>query len=79
MFFKYSSYSIGKRLRTRYFEALLRQEQGWSDINKINEIATRVEVECSQVVTAIEEKIFLLFLSLSSVASGFAIGFIRGW
>lgn len=79
MFFKFASYSIGKRLRTRYFEALLRHEMGWNDINKVNEIATRVEVECSQVVTAIEEKMFLLFMSLSSVASGFAIGFIRGW
>lgn len=68
-----------KRLRKKFFHAVVRQEIGWFDVNEIGELNTRLTDDISKINEGIGDKIALLIQSVATFLAGFVVGFIEGW
>jgi ATP-binding cassette subfamily B (MDR/TAP) protein 1 len=67
------------KCRKLYFEALMHQEVAWYDHTRIQELASNVYSESSQLQNAIGEKVSKIFMTTSMGIAGFVIAFVRGW
>ncbi|XP_005414963.1 PREDICTED: multidrug resistance protein 3 isoform X2 [Chinchilla lanigera] len=68
-----------KKIRQKFFHAILRQEIGWFDINDIAELNTRLTDDISKISEGIGDKIGMFFQAVATFFAGFVVGFIRGW
>ncbi|XP_015213560.2 ATP-dependent translocase ABCB1 isoform X1 [Lepisosteus oculatus] len=68
-----------KRLRKRFFHAIVRQEIGWFDMNETGQLNTRLTDDIYKVNEGIGDKVALLIQSVTTFIAGFIVGFITGW
>ncbi|ELW48096.1 Multidrug resistance protein 3 [Tupaia chinensis] len=68
-----------KKIRQKFFHAILRQEIGWFDINDIAELNTRLSDDISKISEGIGDKVGMFFQAVATFFAGFIVGFIRGW
>uniref|UniRef100_A0A8D2CWV4 P-type phospholipid transporter n=1 Tax=Sciurus vulgaris TaxID=55149 RepID=A0A8D2CWV4_SCIVU len=68
-----------KKIRQKFFHAILRQEIGWFDINDITELNTRLTDDISKISEGIGDKVGMFFQAIATFFAGFIVGFIRGW
>ncbi|RXM97403.1 Multidrug resistance protein 1 [Acipenser ruthenus] len=68
-----------KKLRKKFFHAVVRQEIGWFDVNEVGELNTRLTDDISKINEGIGDKIALLIQSVATFLAGFVVGFIEGW
>ncbi|NXU20405.1 MDR1 protein, partial [Pardalotus punctatus] len=68
-----------KKIREKFFHAIMRQEIGWFDVNDVGELNTRLLDDVSKINEGIGDKIGLLVQSLTTFITGFIVGLIRGW
>lgn len=68
-----------KKIREKFFHAIMRQEIGWFDVNDVGELNTRLLDDVSKINEGIGDKIGLLVQSLTTFVVGFIVGLIRGW
>ncbi|XP_010634777.1 phosphatidylcholine translocator ABCB4 isoform X2 [Fukomys damarensis] len=68
-----------KKIRQKFFHAILRQEIGWFDINDITELNTRLTDDISKISEGIGDKVGMFFQAVATFFAGFIVGFIRGW
>ncbi|EGR27069.1 hypothetical protein IMG5_202500 [Ichthyophthirius multifiliis] len=67
------------QLRKEYFQAIMRQEVGWFDMNNPNQLATKIAQEITAVQGAIGEKIGTFIMTITMTLGGFVVGYSRGW
>uniref|UniRef100_A0A8C3GPQ2 Phosphatidylcholine translocator ABCB4 n=1 Tax=Cairina moschata TaxID=8855 RepID=A0A8C3GPQ2_CAIMO len=68
-----------KKIREKFFHAIMRQEIGWFDVNDVGELNTRLIDDVSKINEGIGDKIGLLVQSVTTFVTGFIVGLIRGW
>ncbi|KFQ63780.1 Multidrug resistance protein 1, partial [Pelecanus crispus] len=68
-----------KKIREKFFHAIMRQEIGWFDVNDVGELNTRLLDDVSKINEGIGDKIGLLVQSITTFVTGFIVGLIRGW
>uniref|UniRef100_A0A8C5VB47 P-type phospholipid transporter n=1 Tax=Microcebus murinus TaxID=30608 RepID=A0A8C5VB47_MICMU len=68
-----------RKIRQKFFHAILRQEIGWFDINDIAELNTRLTDDISKISEGIGDKVGMFFQAVATFFAGFIVGFIRGW
>ncbi|XP_032547318.1 ATP-dependent translocase ABCB1-like isoform X1 [Chiroxiphia lanceolata] len=68
-----------KKIREKFFHAIMRQEIGWFDVNDVGELNTRLLDDVSKINDGIGDKIGLLVQQLTAFVAGFIVGLIRGW
>ncbi|XP_058037982.1 ATP-dependent translocase ABCB1 [Ahaetulla prasina] len=68
-----------KRIRQRFFHAIMRQEVGWFDVNDAGELNTRLIDDVSKINEGIGDKIGMLIQGISAFFTGFIVGFTEGW
>ncbi|XP_008587624.1 PREDICTED: multidrug resistance protein 3 isoform X2 [Galeopterus variegatus] len=68
-----------KKIRQKFFHAILRQEIGWFDINDTTELNTRLTDDISKISEGIGDKVGMFFQAVATFFAGFIVGFIRGW
>ncbi|XP_031432465.1 ATP-binding cassette, sub-family B (MDR/TAP), member 4 isoform X2 [Clupea harengus] len=68
-----------KRLRKKFFHAIIQQEIGWFDVNETGQLNTRLADDIYKINEGIGDKLGLLIQSVSTFLTGFVIGFIKGW
>ncbi|KAM4908400.1 ATP-dependent translocase ABCB1 isoform 2-T2 [Sylvia borin] len=68
-----------KKIREKFFHAIMRQEIGWFDVNDVGELNTRLLDDVSKINEGIGDKVGLLVQSLTTFVAGFVVGLIRGW
>ncbi|XP_027754516.1 multidrug resistance protein 1 isoform X1 [Empidonax traillii] len=68
-----------KKIREKFFHAIMRQEIGWFDVNDVGELNTRLLDDVSKINEGIGDKVGLLVQQLTAFVAGFVVGLIRGW
>ncbi|KAM6338499.1 ATP-dependent translocase ABCB1 [Podargus strigoides] len=68
-----------RKIREKFFHAIMRQEIGWFDVNDVGELNTRLLDDVSKINEGIGDKIGLLVQSVTTFITGFIVGLIRGW
>ncbi|XP_069318512.1 phosphatidylcholine translocator ABCB4 isoform X2 [Eulemur rufifrons] len=68
-----------RKIRQKFFHAILRQEIGWFDVNDIAELNTRLTDDISKISEGIGDKVGMFFQAVATFFAGFIVGFIRGW
>ncbi|XP_072865257.1 phosphatidylcholine translocator ABCB4 isoform X4 [Chlorocebus sabaeus] len=68
-----------RKIRQKFFHAVLRQEIGWFDINDTTELNTRLTDDISKISEGIGDKVGMFFQAVATFFAGFIVGFIRGW
>ncbi|XP_050194817.1 ATP-dependent translocase ABCB1 [Myiozetetes cayanensis] len=68
-----------KKIREKFFHAIMRQEIGWFDVNDVGELNTRLLDDVSKINEGIGDKVGLLVQQLTAFIAGFIVGLIRGW
>ncbi|XP_073920945.1 phosphatidylcholine translocator ABCB4 isoform X2 [Castor canadensis] len=68
-----------KKIRQKFFHAILQQEIGWFDINDTTELNTRLTDDISKISEGIGDKVGMFFQAIATFFAGFIVGFIRGW
>ncbi|XP_006503615.1 phosphatidylcholine translocator ABCB4 isoform X2 [Mus musculus] len=68
-----------KKIRQKFFHAILRQEMGWFDIKGTTELNTRLTDDVSKISEGIGDKVGMFFQAIATFFAGFIVGFIRGW
>ncbi|NXG79455.1 MDR1 protein, partial [Baryphthengus martii] len=68
-----------KKIREKFFHAIMRQEIGWFDVNDVGELNTRLLDDVSKINEGIGDKIGLLVQAVTTFLTGFIVGLIRGW
>ncbi len=69
-------------LKTRQkavMKAILRQDVGWFDVSKPEELASKVSAGIALVHKGLEGSNYLIFLAIGSVVTGIAGGFAENW
>ena len=77
--FVYTGEHIATNLRQQYLESCLHQNIGFFDKVGAGEVAVKITVDADRVQDGISEKIGLLIASLSTLVTGYLIGFIISW
>ncbi|EGC33591.1 ABC transporter B family protein [Dictyostelium purpureum] len=67
------------KVRRQYLESTLRQEIGWFDTNKANELSSRINSDTVLYEEAIGEKVGRFIHFVATFIAGFVIGFTKGW
>lgn len=86
-FFSYILYSflllfserVIKRTRTKYLEAILRQESAWFDMVNPSELSARLSKESAAMQKALGEKMGTIILAFSMCVAGLTFAFTKGW
>nr|AQV04124.1 phosphatidylcholine translocator ABCB4 [Castor fiber] len=68
-----------KKIRQKFFHAILQQEISWFDINDTTELNTRLTDDISKISEGIGDKVGMFFQAIATFSAGFIVGFIRGW
>ncbi|KAI8606719.1 P-loop containing nucleoside triphosphate hydrolase protein [Dissophora ornata] len=79
-FWTLSAEHQSKRIREKYFHAILRQDMTWHDTGKQSEsLTTRLNSDTQLIYDGLADKVGLVLSNLTTFVAGFAIGFIKGW
>ncbi|XP_056618525.1 ATP-dependent translocase ABCB1 [Triplophysa dalaica] len=68
-----------KRIREKYFHAILHQQMSWFDTHKIGELNTRLTDDINTINDGLGDKICVFVQFFCTFIAGFVIGFIYGW
>lgn len=68
-----------RRYREEYFKAMLRQPISFFDASNPNEFASKIASEIELIAHGLGEKVSEISYCLSTVLSGFLLGYIKGW
>ncbi|CDZ97501.1 p-loop containing nucleoside triphosphate hydrolase protein [Phaffia rhodozyma] len=68
-----------KRLRERYYQAVLRQDVAWFDTVGAGEIATRIQTDTHLVQEGTSEKVPQALSYISTFFTGFILAYARSW
>ncbi|KAJ1646207.1 hypothetical protein LPJ64_002271, partial [Coemansia asiatica] len=74
-----SSERIGKRLREKFYIAILRQEVGWFDGLSTGELTTRISGDVNLIQEGTGEKLSFVIQFLTTFITGIIIAFFKGW
>ncbi|KAH7918713.1 P-loop containing nucleoside triphosphate hydrolase protein [Leucogyrophana mollusca] len=75
----YTGGSIAKRIREKYFQAVLHQEVSFLDTISAGEVATRIELDAHLFQQGVCEKFALVASNASSFVAGIVIAYVRSW
>ena len=86
-FFSYVSYGfllmfsekLGKKIRTKYLESILRQDSSWFDTTNPSELSARLTKEVAAIQKALGEKMSTIIMAFSMTVSGLVFAFTKGW
>lgn len=70
---------IAKKLRTKFFSALLRQEPEYFDVNQSGVLVSQLSADISLVKGGVSEKIGTGLSIFSQIIAGIVIAFVKGW
>jgi len=70
---------LGIRVRTLYLEALLKRDVAWFDVNRPQELPTKITSLITRFQNGIGERVGKIILSISMFISGITVAFIYGW
>ncbi|KAM9489216.1 ATP-dependent translocase ABCB1 isoform 1-T2 [Clarias gariepinus] len=68
-----------KRIRDKYFHAILHQQMAWFDTHPIGELNTRLTDDISTINDGLGDKICIFVQFFCRFIAGIIIGFIYGW
>ncbi|KAI4891630.1 hypothetical protein NFI96_007634 [Prochilodus magdalenae] len=68
-----------KRIREKYFHAVLHQQMAWFDTHPIGELNTRLTDDINTINDGLGDKIAIFVQFFCTFIAGFVIGFIYGW
>ncbi|XP_072535197.1 ATP-dependent translocase ABCB1-like [Salminus brasiliensis] len=68
-----------KRIREKYFHAVLHQQMAWFDTHPIGELNTRLTDDINTINDGLGDKICIFVQFFCTFIAGFVIGFIYGW
>uniref|UniRef100_A0A8B9KB34 ATP-binding cassette, sub-family B (MDR/TAP), member 5 n=1 Tax=Astyanax mexicanus TaxID=7994 RepID=A0A8B9KB34_ASTMX len=68
-----------KRIREKYFHAVLHQPMAWFDTHPIRELNTRLTDDINTINDGLGDKICIFVQYFCRFLAGFIIGFIYGW
>uniref|UniRef100_A0A8B9JV46 ATP-binding cassette, sub-family B (MDR/TAP), member 5 n=1 Tax=Astyanax mexicanus TaxID=7994 RepID=A0A8B9JV46_ASTMX len=68
-----------KRIREKYFHAVLHQPMAWFDTHPIGELNTRLTDDINTINDGLGDKICIFVQFFCTFLAGFIIGFIYGW
>ncbi|TPX35876.1 hypothetical protein SmJEL517_g01675 [Synchytrium microbalum] len=74
-----SAENQSRRIRQRYFAALLRQDIGYFDATQTGELTSRMSGDLGLIQDGIGEKVGVAAQSIVTFIAGFVIAFVRGW
>jgi ATP-binding cassette subfamily B (MDR/TAP) protein 1 len=77
--FLYTGEHITTNLRVAYLESCLKQNIGFFDKVGAGEVAVKITSDANRIQDGISEKLGLLLAAISTLISGFVIGFIVSW
>ncbi len=75
----YSSLRQIHNLKESYFATILKQEQGWFDINNAYEFATKVQAQLEQIELGVGDKFGLVIQMVTQVIAGLIVAFTTSW
>jgi len=75
----YVAATSSQRLRSAYLRAVLRQDIGWFDVTRTEEITTSIEADSAAVQAAIGEKVAIFVQNMTTFVGGLCIGFTQSW
>eukprot|EP01062_Namystynia_karyoxenos_P032709 TRINITY_DN240_c0_g1_i7.p1 TRINITY_DN240_c0_g1~~TRINITY_DN240_c0_g1_i7.p1 ORF type:complete len:1341 (+),score=400.37 TRINITY_DN240_c0_g1_i7:98-4024(+) len=67
------------RIRSRYLAALLNQEPGWHDGQKVGTLSSRLHGDTHVIHAGVGEKIGVLVMNVAMVLGSYIIGFVASW
>lgn len=67
------------RLRSKFLQAILRQDVGWYDTKASNDFASRITEDLNKIQDGIGEKIGMFTFSMSSFLASMVNAFVHGW
>ncbi|XP_049336164.1 ATP-dependent translocase ABCB1 isoform X7 [Astyanax mexicanus] len=79
MLFVITSTRQTKRIREKYFHAVLHQPMAWFDTHPIRELNTRLTDDINTINDGLGDKICIFVQYFCRFLAGFIIGFIYGW
>ncbi|KAL0985500.1 hypothetical protein UPYG_G00157680 [Umbra pygmaea] len=68
-----------KRIRERYFHAIIHQQMAWFDTHQIGVLNVRLTEDINTINEGLGDKICVFVQFFSTFLSGFVIGFVYGW
>ncbi|XP_059423485.1 ATP-dependent translocase ABCB1 [Carassius carassius] len=68
-----------KRIREKYFHAILHQQMSWFDTHQIGELNIRLTDDINTINDGLGDKICVFVQFFCTFISGFVIGFVYGW
>ncbi|KAI7832818.1 putative ABC transporter protein [Gamsiella multidivaricata] len=79
-FWTLSAEHQSKRIRQKYFHAILRQDMAWHDTrNQSESLTTRLNSDTQMIYEGLADKCGLVLSNLATFVAGFVIGFVKGW
>jgi len=79
-FWTLSAEHQSKRIREKYFHAILRQDMSWHDTGKQSEsLTTRLSSDTQLIYDGLADKVGLVLSNFTTFVAGFVIGFAKGW
>ena len=70
---------VSYHIRQLYFQKLLDKDVTWFDLNKPQELPTKIASQCSSFQKGSGDKMGLIFLSISCGVTGITLALVRGW
>uniref|UniRef100_A0A8C9U9L4 Multidrug resistance protein 1-like n=1 Tax=Scleropages formosus TaxID=113540 RepID=A0A8C9U9L4_SCLFO len=68
-----------KRIREKYFHAILHQQMEWFDTHQIGVLITRLTDDINTINDGLGDKICIFTQFFCTFITGFVIGFVKGW
>ncbi|MGH0124870.1 UNVERIFIED_CONTAM: hypothetical protein FKN15_017160 [Acipenser sinensis] len=68
-----------KRIREKFFHAILHQEMGWFDTHQIGTLNQRLTDDINTINEGLGDRICIFVQFFCTFVSGFVIGFVYGW
>ncbi|CAO3565927.1 unnamed protein product [Mortierella alpina] len=79
-FWTLSAEHQSKRIREKYFHAILRQDMAWHDTGRQSEsLTTRLSSDTQLIFDGLADKVGLCLSNFTTFIAGFVIGFVKGW
>ncbi|KAJ8354419.1 hypothetical protein SKAU_G00219860 [Synaphobranchus kaupii] len=79
MLFVFTASTQTKRIRSKYFHAILHQPMEWFDTHKIGVLNVRLTDDLNTISDGLGDKISIIVQLFCTTFSGIIIGFIYGW
>jgi ATP-binding cassette subfamily B (MDR/TAP) protein 1 len=68
-----------KKIREKYFNAILRQDVAWFDKVSTGDLTNRLTADMTLIQEGMSDKVGLMIQFTCAFLSGFVIGYVRGW